>query len=114
MFDKSTNQNNENLPKQFMNLELTGIHMDVTDELREYFNKKLQRLDFAAHYIIDLLFKLIKEKHGFKLEANVNFKWGGTAYVRVNCFEIFEGIDKLFDKIELKVKKEKSKVQKHY
>jgi putative sigma-54 modulation protein len=113
VFNKSTNQNNVNVSKQFMNLELTGIHMDVTDELRNYFNKKLQRLEFATHYIIDLLFKLIKEKHGFKLEANVNFKWGGSAYVRVNCFEIFQGIDKLFDKIELKVKKEKNKVQKH-
>jgi ribosome-associated translation inhibitor RaiA len=31
----------------------------------------------------------------------------------VKNFDIFEGIDKLFDKLELKVVKEKNKVQDH-
>jgi ribosome-associated translation inhibitor RaiA len=31
----------------------------------------------------------------------------------VKSFDVFEGIDKLFDKIELKVLKEKNKIQDH-
>ena len=96
-----------------MNLELSGIHLDITDDIRNYFNKKLPRLEFATNYIIDLLFKLIKEKHGFKLESTINFKWGTSAHIHVDGFDIYESIDKLFDKIELKIKKEKNKVQHH-
>jgi ribosome-associated translation inhibitor RaiA len=33
--------------------------------------------------------------------------------MRVKSFDIFEGIDKLFDKLELKVLKEKNKIQDH-
>ena len=96
-----------------MNLELTGVHIDITDEVRDYFSKKMQRLDFARTYIIDLLFKVIKEKHGMKVESTINFKWGTSAHVSVDSFDIFEAIDALFDKIEKKVKKEKDKVQHH-
>ena len=98
---------------EFMNLDITGIHLDITDGMRNYINKKLHRLEFATNYIIDLLFRLIKEKHGYKIETTINLKWGTSAHVHVDGFDIYESIDKLFDKIEAKVKKEKNKVQQH-
>jgi putative sigma-54 modulation protein len=110
---KKYHESKDHVSNKFMNLELTGIHLDITDDIRSYFNKKLHRLEFATSYIIDLLFKLIKEKPGYKIEATINFKWGGSAYIHVTGFEIYESIDKLFDKIELKVKKEKNKVKEH-
>lgn len=108
---KKNYESKDRVSSRFMNLELTGIHLDITDDIRNYFNKKLHRLEFAAGYLIDLLFKIIKEKHGFQIEATINFKWGSSAHIHVAGFEIYESIDKLFDKIELKVKKEKNKVQ---
>ncbi|MBN2532066.1 MAG: ribosome-associated translation inhibitor RaiA [Spirochaetales bacterium] len=108
---KKNNESKDHVSDRFMNLELTGVHQDITDDIRNYFNKKLHRLEFAAGYLIDLLFKVIKEKHGYKLEATINFQWGSSAYIHVSGFEIYESIDKLFDKLELKVKKEKNKVQ---
>lgn len=110
---KKTDESKEFNARGFMNLELTGIHMDITDDIRDYLNKKLHRLEFAANYLIDLLFKIIKEKHGFKLESTINFKWGSSAHIHVDGFDIYESIDKLFDKLEIKVKKEKDKVQHH-
>ncbi len=96
-----------------MNFELSGIHMDITEDMRNYLNKKLPRLDFATEHIIDLLFKFIKEKHGYKIESTVNLSWGTSAYIHVDGFDIYESIDKLFDKMELKIKKEKNKIQDH-
>lgn len=110
---KKNHESKEQVSSRFMNLELTGIHLEITDDIRNYFYKKLHRLEFAASYLIDLLFRLIKEKHGFKIEATINFKWGSSAHIHVDGFEIYESIDKLFDKIESKVKKEKDKVQQH-
>ncbi len=99
--------------KGFMNFELSGIHVDIDDNIRSYFSKKLHRLEFASGYIIDLIFKIRKEKKGYTIESTFNLKWGNSGFVSVDCFDILEGVDKLFDKIELKIKKEKTKIQDH-
>ncbi|MBN1411447.1 MAG: ribosome-associated translation inhibitor RaiA [Spirochaetales bacterium] len=96
-----------------MNLEISAIHFDVTDEIKQYVEKKLHKIEFAKEYIIDLIFKFIKEKSDYKVEANVNFRWGNSAHVEINSFDMYEGIDKLITKIEQKINKEKTKIQKH-
>jgi putative sigma-54 modulation protein len=113
MNNKDDKPGKDDIAKGFLNFELTGIHIDVDDNIRNYFSKKLHRLEFAAGYIIDLLFKIRKEKKGYKLESTFNLKWGNSGHVSVDCFEINEGVDKLFDTIELKIKKEKAKIQNH-
>ena len=54
-----------------------------------------------------------QEGSQYILEATINFRWGNSNHMRVKSFDTFEGIDKLFDKIELKVLKEKNKIQDH-
>ena len=96
-----------------MNIDIKGVHVEITDQMREYIDKKLPRLDFAAEHIIDLLLFLSQEGSQYSLEATINFRWGNSNHMRVKSFDVFEGIDKLFDKIELKVLKEKNKIQDH-
>lgn len=96
-----------------MNIEITGIHFNVTDAIRDTIDKGLERLEFAKTNIIDLLFKLIKENRMYKVEVTINFRWGSSAHISVDGFDVYEELDKLFDKIESKVKKEKNKIQGH-
>ncbi|MBN1836014.1 MAG: ribosome-associated translation inhibitor RaiA [Spirochaetales bacterium] len=96
-----------------MNTEIKGVHVEITDTIRDYVDKKMHRLDFVREHLVDLLFSFSQEKSQFKLEANLNFRWGNSTHVGVASFDIFEGIDKLFDKMELKVIKEKKKIQDH-
>ncbi len=96
-----------------MNTEVKGVHLEISEDIRTYVYKKLQRLDFARDYLVDLLFTLTQEKRCFKIEVNLNFRWGNSNHFRVDCFDIFEGIDKLIDKMELKIIKEKRKIQDH-
>jgi putative sigma-54 modulation protein len=96
-----------------MNIDIKGVHVEITDKIREYIDKKLPRLDFASEHIVDLLVFLSQEGSQHSLEATVNFRWGNSNHMRVQSFDIFEGIDKLFDKLELKVLKEKNKIQDH-
>ena len=96
-----------------MNIDIKGVHVEITDKIREYIDKKLPRLDFVSEYIIDLLVFLTQEGSQYSLEATINFRWGNSNHMRVKSFDIFEGIDKLFDKLELKVLKEKNKIQDH-
>ena len=94
-----------------MNFELKGVHFDIKDETREFVLKKIERVDYARELIVDLLFTLTKERRDFKCEVNINFRWGLASHIKVRSYDLHEGLDKLIDKIDLKVKKEKSKIQ---
>ena len=96
-----------------MNLEIKGIHLEVSERMSDYIDKKLPRLDFAKDLIVDFLMNLTREKSLYKTEATVNFRWGTSTHVGVESFDLYKGIDDLFDKIESKIEKEKSKVQTH-
>ena len=96
-----------------MNTEIKCVHLEITEKIKAYINKKMQRLDFAKDYLVDLLFSLTREKRRYKIEVNINFRWGNSNHIGINNFDIFEGIDNIFDKMELKIIKEKRKVQHH-
>ena len=96
-----------------MHTEVRGIHVDVTQKMRDLFQKELHKLDFAKDLIIDLLFTISREKSSYKLEVTLNFRWGTSAHIGTDSFDFDEGINALFDKLEAKVIKEKEKVQQH-
>jgi putative sigma-54 modulation protein len=96
-----------------MNLEIKGIHCEVDERIRDYVDKKMQRLEFAKDYIVDFLVTFAKEKNLYKLEATINLRWGSAVHVGVDAFDLYPGIDALYDKLEAKIEKEKSKIQTH-
>lgn len=96
-----------------MNYDVQGVHFHLSDEIKDHLDKKLAKLDFAQQYIVGLNFKMVKENNKYKIDANINFRWGNKAHVSIDGFDIYEEIDKIVDKIDSKVKKEKSKIQEH-
>ena len=96
-----------------MNIEIRGVHYDISEEEKQAIAKKLHRIDFIKEKIIDIIFTIIKEKKEFELEVSIYFQWGTSAYLHVRDFNVLEGIDKLFNKMEVKISKEKEKIQEH-
>lgn len=96
-----------------MNVEFKGVHLEISDSDREYLEKKLGRIGFARDAIIDLLFTVVQEKSLYKLDATINFRWGHSIHVGADSFDLLQGIDKLIDKMELKINKEKEKIKEH-
>jgi putative sigma-54 modulation protein len=96
-----------------MHIDIRGVHLNITKEVGEYFDRKIQKLDFAKDLIIDLLISVSKEKSSFKIESTINFRWGVQAHIHTEAFDIFECIDGFMDKLEKKVLKEKEKIQQH-
>jgi putative sigma-54 modulation protein len=82
----------------------------MNDDVREYLNKKIERIHNAESMIVDLIITIKKEKD-FDAEATVNFRWGVSIHVKEVDFDITEAIDKMMDKLELKIIKEKEKVK---
>jgi putative sigma-54 modulation protein len=60
--------------------------------------------------IVDLLFTITKDKD-FSAEVTVNFSWGNTIHLKEDDFELHPAIDKLMDKLDAKIAKEKEKVK---
>ena len=99
-------------PEGAMHVEIKGVHLEVTDKMKEHIEKRVPHLDFAKDMIIDLSLTITKD-NGYQVEANINFRWGSSAHISVSNFDVFEGIDALFHKIDSKVTKEKQRIQEH-
>ncbi|MCL2380140.1 MAG: ribosome-associated translation inhibitor RaiA [Treponema sp.] len=94
-----------------MNVEIKLVHLPrSTTDAREYIEKKIARLRNAENMIVDLLFTITKGKN-FSAEARVNFRWGLSIHVKEEDFELAPAIDKLMDKLDAKIIKEKEKVK---
>ena len=93
-----------------MNTEIKAVHFSLGDDAKEYLEKKIARIHNAENLIVDLLFTLTKEKN-FSIEVKVNFKWGVSVHLKENDFELNAAIDKLMDKLDSKIVKEKEKVK---
>ena len=93
-----------------MNTEIKSLHFSLHDDAKEYLNKKIDRIHNAENMIVDLLVVIKKEKD-FEAEATVNFRWGVSIHVKENDFELLSAMDKMMDKLNAKITKEKEKVK---
>ena len=93
-----------------MNTEIKAVHFTLHDDAKEYLNKKIERIHNAENMIVDLIVTIKKEKD-FNAEATVNFRWGVSIHVKEEDFELTTAIDKMMDKLETKITKEKEKVK---
>jgi len=93
-----------------MTVDVRTVHFDLSETSRAYLDSKLERIGYAKDMIVDLIFVLTKDKD-FKLEATVNFRWGLQAHLEERDFDVNPCIDKLIDRLEQKISKEKEKVQ---
>ncbi len=97
-----------------MNIDIKGVHFEITEKTKDFIDKKLQKIEHAKDLLVDLLFTLTKQtKGGYSIEATMNFRWGYSTHISVDSFDLYEGIDKLFDKMVQKINKEKEKIQGH-
>jgi len=96
-----------------MNLEIKGIHYEVSENTIEQIEKKVKKLEFAADMIVDLLFKVEKDKSGYIITVDINFRWGLSHHIKVTNHDLYDGIDIIIEKLRNKVAKEKEKIQNH-
>jgi putative sigma-54 modulation protein len=93
-----------------MTVDVRSVHFDLSETSRAYLDSKLERIGYAKDMIVDLIFVLTKDKD-FKLEVTANFRWGVQAHLEERDFDVNPCIDKLIDRLEQKISKEKEKVQ---
>lgn len=96
-----------------MQLMLTGHHVEVTQSMRDYVGKRLDRVSRHFDQVIDLHCVLTVEKLEHKAEATVHVS-GGTLHAESTSENMYAAIDALADKLDRLVKKHKEKKTDHH
>ena len=96
-----------------MQLNVTGHHVDVTPSMKDYVEKKLDRIVRHSDHVMDVHCILTVEKLRHKAEATVKLS-GGKVYADAVHDDMYAAIDALADKLDRGVKKHKEKLSDHH
>jgi len=96
-----------------MQLNLSGHHVEITDSLRAYVEKKLDRVVRHFDHVIDVHCVLTVEKLVQKAEATLHMR-GETVHAIAEDSNMYAAIDALVDKLNRRVVKHKEKARDHH
>jgi putative sigma-54 modulation protein len=94
-----------------MELDIRGVHYEITEEDRDLIDKKLSKIEFAEDSLVSIHFAILKDKNRFECEATIHFRWGNQIIIHVTDYHLHEGLDKLFKKMKMSVAKEKDRIK---
>jgi putative sigma-54 modulation protein len=97
----------------FMNLSISGHHLELTQALRDYVTHKLERTRRHFEQVIDVTVVLSVDKLRQKAEINVHVR-GKDMHAEAVDHDLYAAIDLLFAKLDRQVDKYKAKVQHHH
>ena len=95
-----------------MQINVSGHHVDVTDSLRSYVESKLDKLERHYDRITNMQVILSVEKQRQKAESTVRIQ-GGEVYADAESEDLYAAIDKLADKLDRQLIKQKEKMKDH-
>ena len=93
-----------------MNVTTKAIGFTLEQDEQELITRKMARIHYAEDLIVDLGLS-VKEDKKFIFECTVNFRWGAVSHVTAEDYEFASGLNKLMDILDLKIKKEKDKME---
>jgi putative sigma-54 modulation protein len=96
-----------------MQLTVTGHHVEVTASLRDYVEKKLDRVVRHFDKVIDVHCVLTVEKLSHKAEATLKVS-GSSIHAEATDENMYAAIDMLADKLDRRVGKHKEKKTDHH
>ena len=97
-----------------MQLHVTGHHVEVTASMKDYVEKKLDRIVRHSDRVIDVHCILsVEKKVRHKAEATI-FLSGGKVFADAIDDDMHAAIDALADKLDRSVKKHKEKLNDHH
>jgi putative sigma-54 modulation protein len=96
-----------------MQIDVTGRHLEVTESMRAYVLKKMDRIMRHFDQLIDAHYVLSVEKLRHKAEATLRSR-GGDIHAEATAEDMYAAIDALADKLDRLVKKRKEKTSDHH
>jgi putative sigma-54 modulation protein len=94
------------LKERFMNLQLTGHHLDITPPIRAYVTSKLERIIRHFDEVIDVNVILSTDKLQHKVEVTLHIA-GKDLHTESIDTDMYAAIDDIIDKLDRLVLKQK-------
>ncbi len=96
-----------------MQINITGHHLKVTSSLKDYIDKKFERLTRHFDHVINVHVVLSVEKLIHKAEASLQVS-GNRIFADANDEGMYSAIDSLVDKLDRQIVKHKEKLKDHH
>jgi putative sigma-54 modulation protein len=96
-----------------MELKVTGHHVEITESMRAYMEKRLDRVKRHFDQVIDIQVVMSVEKLQHKAEATVHVS-GNHIHAEAIDTDMYAAIDALVDKLDRSVLKHKEKQRDHH
>jgi putative sigma-54 modulation protein len=96
-----------------MHVTVTGHHIEITESMRAYVEKKLERVVRHFDHVIDVHCVLTVEKLRQKAEATLRVR-GNDIHADATCENMYAAIDELADKLDRLVLKRKEIMRDHH
>jgi putative sigma-54 modulation protein len=93
-----------------MTKSVSAVGFDLEKKQSDMIEKKLKRIEYADDLIVDLILRVKRDKQ-YSFDATCNFRWGAQGHVTSTDYDFGAGLNKLMDVLDMKIKKEKDKIQ---
>ena len=95
-----------------MQLDITGKHVDINDQLRTNIKKKLARIERHYDQITTVRMVLSVDKIQYRAEATIHVN-GNELFADTRAPDVQSAIDSLVNKLDRQVIKHKEKTTRH-
>jgi putative sigma-54 modulation protein len=106
------NQQRSKNEEVFMQMTISGHHLEITDSIRDYVQSKLERLGHHHDRITNTHVILSVEKLEQKAEATLHVS-GKDIHADAVSEDLYAAIDALADKLDRQLIKHKEKMRSH-
>jgi putative sigma-54 modulation protein len=96
-----------------MQINITGQHLKVTESLKEYVEKKLEKLTRHFDHVINIHVVLTVEKLEHHAEASLLVS-GNKIFAEASNVGMYAAIDNLVVKLDRQIVKHKEKIKDHH
>ena len=96
-----------------MQLNVIGHHVEITESMRSYVEKRLDRVKRHFDHVIDVQVLMSVDKLQHKAEATVHVR-GNNIHAEAIDTDMYAAIDALTDKLDRSVLKHKEKQRDHH
>ena len=96
-----------------MQIDITGQHLKVTSSLKEYVEKKFEKLTRHFDHVINIHVVLTVEKLEHQAEASLQVS-GNKIFATATNDGMYTAIDNLVDKLDRQIVRHKEKLKDHH
>ncbi len=96
-----------------MQINITGHHLELTTSLKDYVEKKFEKLTRHFDHVINVHVVLTVEKLDHHAEASLQVS-GNKIFAEATSDGMYAAVDSLVDKLDRQIVKHKEKLKDHH